>query len=84
MPSTDPGDGPAPAAPPRPSQRKGKPKWLKQALGRDQADALVQEMTSGEFVIRASTRSGFTLVVKDNDSVLVSRSPPLGAVVPGR
>ena len=50
--STDPGDGPAPAAPARTSLRKGKPQWLKQALGRDQADALrlVQEMTSGRRV----------------------------------
>lgn len=62
----------APAPPPRQQQSMSrvKPKWLKTALGREQADEIVEGMSSGEFIIRSSRKSGYTLVVKDNDSIL--------------
>jgi len=70
-------DAPPPAAPPRPSisvplQRTHsvKPSWLKPALDRDEAERLVAKMNSGDFIIRSSTRSGYTLVVNDNGLVL--------------
>eukprot|EP00040_Diaphanoeca_grandis_P029684 m.174290 g.174290 ORF g.174290 m.174290 type:complete len:638 (-) comp31763_c3_seq1:86-1999(-) len=65
----------APAAPPRlsMSMKNGnvaKPSWLQPALGREEAEHVVGNMVSGDFIIRSSTRSGYTLVVNDNGVVL--------------